>query len=321
MPGERHWPSRWQALGELLRISNLPTAWADIACGWLVSTRLRFAPVASSQELIAFVGLLLASSGLYLSGMAWNDYFDAARDAVERPSRPIPTGRISRVVAAWVAAGLMLIGLLAGGLTAWAAATAWPIAIAGGLAFLIFAYDGLLKQTLAGPVVLGLCRFSNVLLGAALAGEPFSALIIYLAAINGVYITGVSYLARNEVGKASRVTLLIAVGLIAIALAMCATTSLPVFVRRLGADLSVQAWQLALWWALFVWWAFGLLRTMLAVLRSPQPWRIQLAVGQFLAGIIVLDTLLAAAIVGPLGYVIALLVLPAQWLRRNFPPT
>jgi len=321
MPGERHWRQRWQTLGELLRISNLPTAWADIACGWLVSTRLRFAPTWSSQELVGFVGLLLASSGLYLSGMAWNDYFDAARDAVERPSRPIPSGRTRRVVAAWVAAGLMLIGLLTAGLTAWAAATAWPIAIAGWLAFLILAYDGLLKQNLAGPVILGLCRFTNVLLGAALAAEPFSALMIYLATTNGVYITGVSYLARNEVGKASRVGLLIAGGLIAIALAMSATTSLPVFLRRMGADWTVPAWQLALWWAVFVWWGFKILRTMLAVLRSPQPWRIQLAVGQFLAGVIVLDTLLAAAIVGPMGYVIALLVLPARWLRRHFPPT
>ena len=40
-------------------------------------------------------GLAGASSCLYLAGMALNDYADREVDAVERPARPIPSGRVS----------------------------------------------------------------------------------------------------------------------------------------------------------------------------------------------------------------------------------
>ena len=39
--------------------------------------------------------LVGSSSLMYLAGMALNDYADREIDAVERPSRPIPSGRIS----------------------------------------------------------------------------------------------------------------------------------------------------------------------------------------------------------------------------------
>ena len=40
-------------------------------------------------------GLVASSSCLYLAGMALNDYADRDVDAVERPGRPIPSGRVS----------------------------------------------------------------------------------------------------------------------------------------------------------------------------------------------------------------------------------
>ncbi|MEO6086486.1 MAG: UbiA family prenyltransferase, partial [Umezawaea sp.] len=39
--------------------------------------------------------LPLASVSLYWSGMALNDWADRDLDAVERPERPVPSGRIS----------------------------------------------------------------------------------------------------------------------------------------------------------------------------------------------------------------------------------
>ena len=44
---------------------------------------------------LPFLLLLLASACLYCGGMVWNDYFDRAQDKLERPSRPIPSGRVS----------------------------------------------------------------------------------------------------------------------------------------------------------------------------------------------------------------------------------
>ena len=39
-------------------------------------------------------GLALASVLMYWSGMALNDWADREADAVERPERPIPSGRV-----------------------------------------------------------------------------------------------------------------------------------------------------------------------------------------------------------------------------------
>ncbi|WP_340699026.1 UbiA family prenyltransferase, partial [Cellulosimicrobium funkei] len=39
--------------------------------------------------------LPLASACLYAGGMALNDYADRHLDAVERPERPIPSGRVT----------------------------------------------------------------------------------------------------------------------------------------------------------------------------------------------------------------------------------
>ena len=51
-------------------------------------------------------GLVASSSCLYLAGMALNDYADREIDAVERPGRPIPSGRVSPGFALGLAAGL-----------------------------------------------------------------------------------------------------------------------------------------------------------------------------------------------------------------------
>jgi len=62
------------------------------------------------------LGLACSSVCLYWAGMAANDYADRELDAVERPERPIPSGRISPRAAAALAAGLTAAGLAAAGL-------------------------------------------------------------------------------------------------------------------------------------------------------------------------------------------------------------
>src|SRR5581483_1580159 len=56
-------------------------------------------------------GLCAASVCLYWAGMAANDWADRAVDATERPSRPIPSGRVPAGTALGVAAGLSAAGL------------------------------------------------------------------------------------------------------------------------------------------------------------------------------------------------------------------
>lgn len=144
-------------------------------------------------------GLPLAGASvlLYTAGMALNDYADADLDAVERPERPIPSGRVSKATALKLAAGLT-----AGGLGLAALAGRKHLAVAVPLAGLIWSYDLVAKPTLAGPVVMAGCRAADVLLGAGTAGGSLKA-AAPAAAVVGVHTLSLTALSRGEVHGSS----------------------------------------------------------------------------------------------------------------------
>src|SRR5690606_31208615 len=88
---------------ELVRLPNLFTAVGDIVAGFLILTR---GETVSWRDLVV---LMLASVCLYAGGVVLNDYFDRDIDAVERPERPIPSGRIHERDA--LKLGVRLLGL------------------------------------------------------------------------------------------------------------------------------------------------------------------------------------------------------------------
>ncbi|MFD8269448.1 UbiA family prenyltransferase, partial [Streptomyces althioticus] len=79
---------------------------------------------------------------LYAAGMVLNDWADRAEDAVDRPHRPLPSGRIRPAAALTAACGLTGAGLL---LAARAGRPA--LAVAAPLAATVWAYDLALKHT------------------------------------------------------------------------------------------------------------------------------------------------------------------------------
>ncbi|MFJ7159108.1 SCO3242 family prenyltransferase [Streptomyces sp. NPDC101118] len=108
-------------------------------------------------------GLAVAASlCLYEAGMALNDWADREEDAVARPHRPLPSGRI-RPGAALAAAG----ALTAAGLALAARAGRPALAVAAPLAVTVWAYDLKLKHTPAGPAAMAAARSLDLLLGAA----------------------------------------------------------------------------------------------------------------------------------------------------------
>ncbi len=110
--------------------------------------------------------LAIASSFcLYEAGMALNDWADQAEDALDRPHRPLPSGRI-RPRAALVAAG----ALTAAGLALAARAGRPALAVAAPLAATVWAYDLALKRTPAGPAAMATARGLDLLLGATATG-------------------------------------------------------------------------------------------------------------------------------------------------------
>jgi 4-hydroxybenzoate polyprenyltransferase len=92
--------------------------------------------------------LAASSVCLYWAGMALNDYADRLVDAAERPSRPIPSGRVTPEFAVGTA-----VALTAGGIAIAEMAGGWrAVVVAVPLAGTIWAYDLALKTGPAGPV-------------------------------------------------------------------------------------------------------------------------------------------------------------------------
>ena len=138
-------------------------------------------------------GLACASICLYWAGMAANDWADRDLDAIERPDRPIPSGRVSAPAALGVAAGLTAAGIAIAARTGGKRA----LAVAGPLAAAVWAYDLKAKNTTAGPLTMAACRALDVLLGAS-TGRVARALPAALTV--GVHTYTVTALSRGEVG-------------------------------------------------------------------------------------------------------------------------
>jgi len=175
------------SLLQLIRLPNVLTAAADSLAGWLLGG-------GSLGEIAKWTPLAIASMILYAAGMALNDVFDTAIDRRERPGRPIPSGQVSRTLAALFGA----IGLVAGPLVAWKSGSSASLAVAGVLAAAILAYDAGLKRTVLGPGVMGACRALNLLLGLShtpMLGGPVTWLA---AAMYGLFVCGITWISRSE---------------------------------------------------------------------------------------------------------------------------
>lgn len=138
-------------------------------------------------------GLAGASVCLYWAGMAANDWADRELDAVERPERPIPSGRVPAPAALAVAAGLTAAGLAISA----AVGGRRALAVAGPLAATVWAYDLWAKHTAAGPLAMAACRTLDVLHGAS-TGRLLRA--VPAALTIGVHTYTVTALSRGEVG-------------------------------------------------------------------------------------------------------------------------
>ncbi|MET7622820.1 SCO3242 family prenyltransferase, partial [Streptomyces sp. NPDC005408] len=102
---------------------------------------------------------------LYEAGMALNDWADREVDAVERPHRPIPSGRVSP------SAALAAAGVLTGAGLALAGRAGRPaLVVATVLSGAVWSYDLHFKHTRGGPAVMAAARGLDVVLGAVATG-------------------------------------------------------------------------------------------------------------------------------------------------------
>ena len=134
--------------------------------------------------------LPLASVFLYTGGMALNDYADRELDAVERPERPIPSGRVPARRALGIASALMAMGV---GLAA-AGGGRRSLRVAAPLAGAIVLYNTVAKDTAAGPVSMAACRGLDVLMGGGGSRAALPA-----AATVALHTAGVTATSKGEV--------------------------------------------------------------------------------------------------------------------------
>jgi hypothetical protein len=176
-------PNRSLAWAELLRLPALFTVPGDALAGVAAT-----AAAPNSRTLLA-IGSSLC---LYEAGMALNDWADREEDAVERPHRPLPSGRIHPAAALSTACALTGAGL------ALATCAGRPaLAVAAPLAATVWAYDLALKHTPAGPVAMAAARGLDLLLGAAATtGRTREAL--GSAALLGTHTLAVTAVSRQE---------------------------------------------------------------------------------------------------------------------------
>jgi 4-hydroxybenzoate polyprenyltransferase len=189
-------PKAWL---RLVRLPNLLTVPGDLLAGFLL------APTSSPLDWGQFFLLALpAGLLLYTAGLILNDLFGYAEDKRDRPERPLPSGQISRENAAAVALVFLWVAAFAS-----AFFDALPIALPLILCIVLYNLGGK-RVPLLGPVLMGLCRAGNLLLGAAVIGKgltpPLPPAPLIGAGVLGVYIAIVTHLARHEARPGARFT-------------------------------------------------------------------------------------------------------------------
>jgi 4-hydroxybenzoate polyprenyltransferase len=186
------WRSAVRAHLELTRPPNLATAAADVFAGFAVASA--FAP-----PLASLLPLAVAGVALYAGGVVLNDVFDAGLDAVERPERPIPSGRASLSGAAALGAGALTLGV----------SLAWSVSAASGVIALATAAAAVLYDARGkhhpwlGPLNMGACRGLNLLLGVSAAAGALQGRW-WLALAPVLYIAAVTAVSRGEVHGGDR---------------------------------------------------------------------------------------------------------------------
>ena len=293
--------SIWAYL-QLMRPANIVTAWADILLGYAAAGAVT---MDENLNFVVLSWLILATTGLYGGGVVFNDVCDAKLDAVERPERPLPSGRASLSGAILLSTGLLFMGIITAAMVSGLSAI-----LAAIVAITALLYDKWGKhQTVLGPLNMGVCRGGNLLLGVsavpAAVGDRW-----YLALIPIIYIAAITAISQGEVYGGKKITGIIAIALIGLVIGnIVGLGLLPEY------TLLVTLPFLALFAAL-------VLPPFVKAAITPSPELIQTAVKAGVLSLIVLDATIAAGFANWIYGLLLLALLPvSRFLARLFSVT
>ncbi|GAM10007.1 digeranylgeranylglyceryl phosphate synthase [Geobacter sp. OR-1] len=174
---------------DLCRISNLPSIWTNVLCAFMLANG-QFAPE-------PYIVLGVSLSCFYLAGMCLNDICDAGYDRVYRPSRPIPSGRVSMAGAVALSAALLATGFL---LLAFLPYRQGLFAALLLLAAIIW-YDLHHKKNPLSVLLMASCRFLVFAVTALATTGTFPPQVISAGGIQFIYVIGISLVARHEYSR------------------------------------------------------------------------------------------------------------------------
>lgn len=272
----------WMTVG---RVSNLPTVWTNtLAAALLASSAGALAPPSS----LVWILLLAMLSLLYLAGMLLNDLLDADWDQQHHNPRPITLGLVSRRqvrLATWLA--LLLAAAAALGLSRLIEQPHWLLASVTLLVGCILGYNLLHKKYAHSVWLMGACRSALYLTAAASLAMPTQPIWL-CALLLGVYISGLTYLARQEHLNQLLSRLPLMLMLSPLALAAYADT--------------LWFWPVLLLWLGWLGWHYWL------HLADPRRRQVRAFIGAGLAALPLFDALVLAVADQPLGSLLCVLV-------------
>lgn len=272
----------WMTLG---RVSNLPTVWTNaFAAVLLASSASALAPPSP----LVWALLLAAASLLYLAGMLLNDLLDADWDHRHQNPRPIALGLISRQQVGLATTALLLLATASVlGLSQLIEQPRWLLGSAALLVAFILAYNLLHKNHPHSVWLMGGCRSALYLTAAASLAMPPEPLWL-CALLLGAYISGLTYLARQE----HRNQLLSR----APAILMLSPLALAIYADNLWF------WPLLLLWLGWLGWHYW------RHLARPPQRQVRAFIGAGLAALPLFDALVLALANQPLGSLLCVLV-------------
>lgn len=294
---------------QLTRPANVITAIADIWAGFAVAGGIDYLITdlvyGNSNFWWNLLWLSLSTIGLYAGGVAFNDVADAELDAIERPERPIPSGRASKSKATIMSIALLVFGVVCAAQVNWISA-----GLASIVALLAVLYDYWGKhQSILGPINMGLCRSGNLLLGVSVAPEVLEKIWI-IGLIPLIYVAAITMISRGEVHGKNRKALYfggLMYGFIFVAIFAMAYIQGPRYLHVLPF--------LALL-------AYMIIPPLVKAIQTQEPRFIGKSVKAAVISLIIVNASIASAFSGwPIGMVVLLLLPVSLWLAKKFAVT
>jgi 4-hydroxybenzoate polyprenyltransferase len=177
----------------LVRIPNVLTTISNILLGYIFFTSIDY-----FDYFDVFI-LISISTSLYIGGMVSNDYFDIKIDKKERPWRPLPSHKISQKNALIIIIISFLYSLtISSVIIGW-----YTFIITLIMVTLIFLYNRVLKNTIWGPINMGVIRSLNVVLGSSqsiflIDGSIFDTRFVIPLLSEFLYVSAITILSKNE---------------------------------------------------------------------------------------------------------------------------